>query len=102
MTDTSTDNACRAAFEKWAPTHFHGNHWNLDRCHKKDSIIYGKYLWVHVEDAWVQWQAAIIWYQADLVARLEAEMSHHNSANNANAIHNSAIKTAIAIVRGGE
>ena len=62
----------REAFEKWANTHFTGNHWNLDRCPKEDSIIYDKYLWVHVEEAWVNWQAAIAWYQAELEKRLEA------------------------------
>ena len=50
-------NRCRMEFEKWAKTHFTGNHWNLDRCEKKDAAIYGKYLWVHVEDAWQAFQS---------------------------------------------
>lgn len=48
---------CREAFEKWAKHHFIGNHWDLNRCLKEDAAIYGKYLWVHVEDAWQAFSA---------------------------------------------
>ena len=48
----AVEEKCRRHFEAYAKENFTGNHWNLDRCPVKESAIYGKYLWVHVEDAW--------------------------------------------------
>lgn len=58
----TTPEDIRAEFEKWAVINMASNHFDLKR-HSKT----GAYLWTHVQEAWIAWQACAA-HKAELVS----------------------------------